>query len=220
MEYVSAPHLYSHWRAVKHMLLHHIKNRFTILGTVCAIFARDEYQEDAGNLCHNHLMLAIRKDTVNPDSVAYLANLIWTPTFEIVKTNKDVTHLLESGLLKSVDEIPSIASRANTILKHVCNKRCYIRVGAGDGPENYRCRKMHSVKASPDTTRHNYISFRHEYQQASLDVLEEIGMYMPISNSISNGLFKHPFFDPMHHIAPCNFNAKCDSLPVICDFLS
>ena len=77
---------------------------------------------------------------------------------------------------------------------------------------------MHSVKASPDTTCHNYVSFNHKYKQSTLEVLEEIGMYIPGNDEDSRGTFSHPFFDPMRHIAPCNWNATCNSSPVFCDF--
>ena len=33
-----------------------------------------------------------------------------------------------------------------------------------------------------------------------------------------DGSFNHPYFCPKRHIAPCNFNAKCNMSPVIGDF--
>ena len=56
---------------------------------------------------------------------------------EIVKTNDEIERLLESGLLKSVDEIPEMVTRAGKILKHVCGPRCYMRIGDKDGPKNF-----------------------------------------------------------------------------------
>ena len=49
------------------------------------------------------------------------------------------------------------------------------------------------------------------YQKETLQILEDIGIF-------KDGMFKHPYFDPKRHIAPCNFNAKCNMSPVISDF--
>ena len=33
------------------------------------------------------------------------------------------------------------------------------------------------------------------------------------------GKFSHAYFEPMHHIAPCNYNVKFNMSPLIDDFL-
>ena len=88
MEESSGPHVYSNWNAVKYMFLSYIKNNLTVLGNNSAIFTRDEYQEDAGNLCHNHLIFAVDKSTLNGDSEKIIQDLIRTSVMEVVKTNK------------------------------------------------------------------------------------------------------------------------------------
>ena len=221
MEESSGPHVYSNWNAVKYMFLTYIKKYLTVLGTNSAIFARDEYQADAGNLCHNHLIFAVDRSTMNADSEKFIQDLIRTSVMEVLNTNEDVERLLENGLLKSVDDIPVIVDRADVILRHNCDERCKVRVGEGEGPENFRCRKMNSVKDSPDPTCHNYIQFNHKYQESTLEVLEEIGIYEPPpdgSDAKTRGTFSHAFFDPARHIAPCNWNADCNMSPVIPDF--
>ena len=50
-----------------------------------------------------------------------------------------------SSSLKSVDDIPEIAARADVILRHNCDERCKVRAREEDEPENFRCRKMNSV---------------------------------------------------------------------------
>ena len=105
----------------------------SVLGIVCAIFARDEYQDDAGNLCHNHLICAVDKSTLNPASDKYLQDLIRTSSMEIVTADEDVERLLANGLLKSIDEISDVIERADTILRHKCNPRCVMRIGTGAG---------------------------------------------------------------------------------------
>ena len=70
--YGNGNHVYSSWSAVNSMLLRHIRQHITILGTVVAVFARDEYQKETRNLCHNHNIFAIDKSIMNgdPESVS------------------------------------------------------------------------------------------------------------------------------------------------------
>ena len=50
MEQTNGVHLYNNWNTVTLMLLKHIKERITVLGTASAIFGRNEYQGYVGNL--------------------------------------------------------------------------------------------------------------------------------------------------------------------------
>ena len=230
MEQTYGVHLYNNWNTVKLMLLKHIKEHISVLGTSSAIFGRDEYQGDAGNLAHNHAIIAIDKRTMNGNTEKYIQDLIRTSIFDIIKSDKDIDRLLENGILKSVDEIVEITARANEILRHHCNERCKMRVNVGKGDRDFRCRKMHSVKDCPDPTKHNYVPVKHKYQKATLDILKEVGIFIPIENisdfdvlqdestKIYKGMFTHPYFNPKRHIAPCNFNATCNISPVISDF--
>ena len=230
MEQAYGVHIYNNWNIVKLMLLKHIKEHITVLGTASAISGRDEYQGDEGNLAHNHGMIAIDKRTMNGNTEKYIQDLIRTSSFDIIKSDEDLNRMLDNGVLKSVDEIVEINDRADKILRHNCNKRCKMRVSVGKGDKYFRCRKMHSVKDSPDPTRHNYVPIKHKYQKATLDILKEIGIYIPIedisdfeisqdeSTKFYEGFFTHPYFNPKRHIAPCNFNATCNMSPVIADF--
>lgn len=234
MEEAYAVHAFNNWNAAKKLLLIHIKEHLTCIGASSAIFARDEYQGHAGNLCHNHLILAIKKSSLNDQSRSYILDLIRTSSMEIIKPQEDLARLLSEGLLKSVDEVPEHVERADLYLKHTCEQRCQRRVGPGDTDDNFECRKMHSVKGNPDPTQHSYVPFHHDYDPATLEVLEEIGMYFPpmdVDNEADTGgggagestrpgrgSFTHKYFTPERHIAPCNFNATDNMSPVICDF--
>ena len=67
---------------MNHMLLHYIKERCTILGTIIAIFSRDEYQKSAHNICHNHLIGAVDKSTMNNNTEKIIQDLIHTSVLE------------------------------------------------------------------------------------------------------------------------------------------
>ena len=229
MEEAAGPHLYHLWNSTKRMFLRHLRHHKTAIGKASAIFARDEYQGKAGNLSHNHLIVALDKKSEpeedegsEGDDKMELKDLIRTSTLEIVHGPDDLATLLKKGLLVSKDGVLEVTKRAETVLPHTCDERCLRRVGDGDGPENFRCRKLHPVKGNPDPTSHTYVPFDHEYLPSTLAVLEEIGVYHPPpegSGCHERGTFEHPFFAPTRHLAPCNRNATCNMSPVILDFL-
>ena len=210
MEEAYGVHVFDHWHTVKRLLLLHIKQHLTILGTITAIFARDEYQATAGNLCHNHLILAIDEVTINNDSQIYIYDLIRSSAMEIIKTD-DMERLLENGLLKKTGEVSHYTKLAETILSHKCNARCMMRIGPGNTAKDFKCRKIHPVWDNPDPTKHNFVPCGSALQDTTMKILSDISLY-------ENGEFKHVYFNPKRHIAPCNYNAKCNMSPVICDF--
>ncbi len=57
---------------------------------------------------------------------------------------------IEEGLVEDLAEISETLEYAALILSHFCNDRCQIRVGSGDGPENFKCRKPHNVRDTPN----------------------------------------------------------------------
>ena len=69
-----------------------LKLRMTVLGTKIEIFARDECQKDAWNLCDNHLMLAIDKMTLTDDSERCVSYFIRTLVMEVVKSDFDIVN--------------------------------------------------------------------------------------------------------------------------------
>ena len=100
---------------------------------------------------------------MNENSERYIQDLIRTNVMELVRTDDDLERLINNGLLKSVDDIPQLMSLAQTVLTHKCDDRCLMRIGDGDGPENFKCRKIHPVKDSPDPTKHNYVKIPYKF---------------------------------------------------------
>ena len=221
MEEAYGVHIYISWKTVKHILLLHLKHHITVLGTSVAIFSRDEYQKDDGNLNHNHLILAIDKEKITTESENCIQNLIRTSVLEVIKSDDDINRLIDSGVLKSVDEINEVTERADKILRHHCNDRCRKRIGTRNSDKDFRCQKMHSVRDNPDPTKHSYVPINYRYQETFLDIMNEIGMYSPPQYENEKlGNFTHPYFHPKRHMPPCNFNAKCNMSPVIVDFFA
>ena len=65
MEQAYVACLHENWNTEECILLCYIKEQYAILGIVTTIFARDKYQKHDGNICHNHLIIAIDKSTMN-----------------------------------------------------------------------------------------------------------------------------------------------------------
>ena len=86
--------------------------------------------------------------------------MICTSVIEIVKSDSDIERLMHEGLLKSIDDIHKIEELADTSLTHKCDERCKMRVGPGDSEKDFRCRKLHNVKDTPDRTKHCHIPIR------------------------------------------------------------
>ena len=100
MEQACGNHVFNNWNTAKYFMLLHIKEHVSILGAASAIFAGDEHQKFVGNLCHNHLILDIVRNTMNENTEELIQNLIRTSVLEVVKTDVDVPRLIENGLFK------------------------------------------------------------------------------------------------------------------------
>jgi len=119
---------------------------------------------------------------------------------ETIKSDVHIPRLIENGLLKSIDDIPEINECAKIILEHnVCDDRCKMRIGPGNSEKDFKCRKLHPVKDSPDPTKYCYVPIKYQFQKTTLDILEELGIFIPIinnNNSLTSEHFNHPYFNP------------------------
>ena len=215
MEEASGPVLLRNWVEVRTFILKYLKDHESFLGCkAAALFSRDEYQKDKGNLFHQHLVWAHMKDDLSPRAVCFFEELIRTSVFEIVKTD-EIHSLMDRGLLKSVDEVNDVVELAQTCLTHICGERCKRLVTStkDDDPKNYKCRKKHPVKDSPDCSTHQYIPMNVTLSPSCIQALQECGLCTTDENDEIK--FLHPYFCPTSHMAPCNMNADCNMSPVI-----
>ena len=112
------------------------------------------------------------------DTERHIQDLIRTSVLEVVRTDDDLERLLESGLLKSLDDVAEVTEHARKILRHACDECCKRRVKADGKETDCWGRKMHSVRDTPDPTRHCYIPVPHGFQKATIEVLKETGMFI------------------------------------------
>ena len=171
----------------------------------------DEYQKDSGNVRHLHLLISLIKEHMHGDMRRYVFDLVKTSCMEVCVSD-EIQYYIDKGLFKDASCWEKVMENT-AFLVHKCNERCQMKCGPGDGPENYKCRKMHSVHMCPNPTTHNFIQFPPKYPSNVLDALHDCGLYSPES-----GTFHHSYFTPTRHIAPVVTNATCNMSPVIGEF--
>ena len=111
-------------------------------------------------MCHNHLVVAVDKSTMNNNSEKFIQDLICTSVLELIKKYVDVKILIKNGLLKPIDNIPEINDQAEKILKHKSDERCKIIIGPSNSDKKFQYRKLHAVRNSSYPTRHLYIPIK------------------------------------------------------------
>lgn len=121
-----------------------------------AIFSRDEYQSDVGNLPHMHMMISLNTLEMNGEQMEKVQDLIRASVVDIIRSD-EVQNLIDEGILDDYNDVYTIQDLAKGILAHRCSPRCLRRVGCGEGPENFKCRKPNNLKISPDNTQHCFI---------------------------------------------------------------
>ncbi len=152
-------------------------------------------------------------EIVKPVAVAVnqLNDLIATNVMEIVKPDDIVMHIAD-GLLTCPEDVDDVLRDGWRMLKHTCNPRCFRRVGLGDGPENFKCRKQHAVKDTPDPTSHQFINLPCNLSDSTkvfFNVLASILLHLLMAHGMSNILY--PIFDQQGTWHPVSrmLNATC-----------
>lgn len=97
------------------------------------------------------------------DYEKYMKYLIDTSILEIIKINEDLDRLIRICLFKSFSKVSNITSLDNTILLCKCDDWYYIRVNSYNFKSSFKYRKLYYVKDIPETTRYNYIPFKHKF---------------------------------------------------------
>ena len=99
--------------------------------------------------------------------------------------------------MKSIHELPEFQDLCSNILPHIYNSRCLRRIGSGNGPENFQCRKTNNLKFSPDNTSHCFMKLPVNYSKECVDRLIECGLVEPIQENGTGVSFTstHPLFN-------------------------
>ena len=105
------------------------------------LFARHEFQGQAGNLPHIHAMIKVNWDGLSYEEKLFVDDCIRASVLDIVKV-EEINHLIDEGIIKTSADVRNITNLAKNILSHKCNPRCLVMVGEN----KFVCRKPNYLK--------------------------------------------------------------------------
>ena len=123
--------------------------------------------------------------------------------------------LVDEGILDGWLDKDAFEEDARINLTHICNQRCKIRVGEGNGPENFRCKKIDTVLASKHCGDHEFMPIHYIFSKELNDLMQRLDMYqLPgVGVHIEGGYF-HPILKPTRHIGKVHPGARDNMSPV------
>lgn len=123
MTQAAAPLLLRDWMETRKLFLEYLYDYPTPpYAPVDAMWARDEYQDSVGNLHYIHLIKYINQKAMSHEQKAKMDDLIRASICNIVRSD-EVQHLINDGILKSVDDHRGIQRDSGNILPHICTVR-------------------------------------------------------------------------------------------------
>jgi hypothetical protein len=121
-----------HWLEVKRFLLEYIlKSPEVPMGVeVDALFSRDEYQGESGNLPHMHMLITLCRGYETPEGRAAIQKLVRGFVDDIV-TDDEVEDLIKEGVFKDYNDYRQMKEEARNFLVHHHSSRCMRRPDRG-----------------------------------------------------------------------------------------
>ena len=124
MSQASSTLLLRNWQEVSKLFVEYLqKSPSSPFRRVGGIFVRYEYQKDAGNLSHIHLILQVLWDDLNAEERAFMDDIIRASKHEIVRP-EEVQKLVDEGIFKNSEDLYKMEDLVEKFLPHVCNERC------------------------------------------------------------------------------------------------
>ena len=158
-------------------------------------------------------MLKVNWDNLSDEEKKFMDDLIRASVVDVVRTD-EVNHLIEHGLLESMDDLKEVLDDAEKVLGHRCGPACLVR----DGPNSLKCKKLNNLIVSPDNTKHIFKDLPNQYSLECLERLVQIGLVENII--VSKDGYEAPFksnlefFHPKRHIPPTNPTGDINMSPV------
>lgn len=110
-----------------------------------------------GNCSHIHMILAIDQSSIDKEHIReYLNDLIAGHVLEVVPPEK-IHEWISKGLLSDEQDAARLTQLANIVLRHDCTPRCQKRVKSEGGEDDTKCRKLNSVRDTPDPTQDCFV---------------------------------------------------------------
>ena len=208
------------WFEVKKYWLQYITRSLnSVLNRVAYVFWRDEYQDQSGNVPHIHGLVGLyEEDMADPLVREKIMDLQKNSVLDMFSTNPDdVKRFIDQGLFKSVEDIRPLSKLATELLSHgKCTNRCLMRVGDGDKPSDFKCRKPHPIKDGDSPLTHDFVKIKYKWSAQGLKTLERCGYYKPPGKGEVEGEFSHPMLNSTRHMGRVN-PAATENLSPVCD---
>lgn len=174
------------WMEIRKILIQYIlhSNELPLGSKVNRIFVRDEYQGDAGNLAHLHLIVSLAQKYSTDEGKRAVESVIRGFVDEIVGVD-EVQGYIAEGILDDWEDYETMKQQARTYLSHHCSDRCMRRTGPN--PEDVKCRVPDARLISPDVTKFCEVSMDTIHSDDAIRVMERIGLCKKLSDT--EGLF-------------------------------
>src|SRR6056300_289849 len=91
-----------------------------------------------------------------------------------------------------------------------------MRVGEGNKPSDFKCRKPHPIKDGYSPLTHDFVKMKYNWSPQGLRVLERCGFYAPPPEGKVEGEFLHPMLNNTRHMGRVNQSAT-ENLSPVCD---
>ena len=216
MQQAAAGLLLRNWQETCKIFLDYLKNSPTSpFRRTGSMFARNEYQKDAGNLSHIHMMIEVKWDEMTMEERKFVDNLIRTNHLDICPS-EEVEQYMKEGIFENVEEQREVQEHGKRVLRHNCSPRCLERTGPG--PDDFRCRFSNNLRDNPDPRYNYYKPLPNSLPDPVKQKLVELGLINSIEINDLN--YEEPFqckdefFHPTRHIPATNPNEDVNMSPV------
>jgi predicted GIY-YIG superfamily endonuclease len=174
------------WMEVRKILIKYIleSDEKPLGSKVRKLFVRDEYQGDAGNLSHLHMIACLEEKYNTEEGKRAIQGIVRGFVDEIVGAD-EVQAFISEGLLTDMDDYALMKEQARSYLAHRCSERCMRRTGPG--VSDVKCRVPDARYISPDINSFCEVSIDTLHSNASVDVMERIGLCLPAADT--GGIF-------------------------------
>ena len=97
-----------------------------------------------------------------------------------------------------------------------------MRIGDGDGPENYRCKKIYAVLASKDYTAHDftYPHIHYIFCKEFNDSVQRLDLFETLDVVVIYGEYFHPLLRPTRHVGKVHLNVQDNISPVCAEWFT
>ena len=212
MSQASSTLLLRNWQEVSKLFVEYLyKSPTSPFKRVGGIFVRYEYQKDAGNLSHIHLILQVLWDELTDEEKAFMHDIIRASKNEIIRP-EEAQQLIDEGIFNTINDSYEMQDKAEKFLPHVCNERCQMRVNSSGRPDDTKYRKLNNNKISNDITRHTFMDLPRNWSMDCVDRLVKIGLAEFVSGDDIK--YHHDFFTPKRHIPPTMSTFDMNMSPV------